>query len=117
MNKRDAIYLQDMPDHAHKLRDLAERTSREQYAADETLRAACRYWLQVIGEAASRVSTALQERHPNIAWRPMIGMRNRIVHDYLGIDDDTVWRTVVERIPELIEQLTALLDSDRVNDS
>ncbi len=109
--KNDEIYLRHMLDYAQKLQALAKRTSRAEYDGNETIQAAYRYWLQVIGEAAGRVSPEFQDAQSHILWRPMIGMRNRIVHDYLGIDDDTVWKTVQERIPELIQQLEQLLST------
>lgn len=109
MIKTDRYYLQNMLDYAVKLRALAARTSRSDYDQDETRQASYRYWLQVIGEAARYVSPALREARPDIPWQPMTGMRNRIVHDYLGIDDDIVWNTVHHRIPELIEQLNDLI--------
>ena len=73
------------------------------------IQAACRYWLQVIGEATRGVSSELEDEHDEVPWRARIGMRNRIVHDYLGIDDDTVWNTVTNRVPELIAALEAIL--------
>ena len=109
MQKTDRYYLQHMRDYALKLQALAARTSRLDYDHDETRQASYRYWLQVIGEAARHVSPALKDANPHLNWLPMTGMRNRIVHDYLGIDDDILWKTVRERIPELIEQLSAII--------
>ncbi len=106
--KDDVYYLRHMLEYASKLSVLAGKTTREQYNQNETIQAACRYWLQVIGEAAGKVSAAFQASQPEIPWRAMAGMRNRIVHDYLGIDDETVWKTVTERIPELIDALKNL---------
>ena len=116
MKKTETFYLRDMLDHAYKLQALAARTSRTQYDTDEVIRAACRYWIQVIGEAAAQVSTSFQEAQPQIEWRPMIAMRNRIVHDYLGVDDNTVWDTIREGIPKLIQQLEALLSASPPDD-
>lgn len=109
MSKDDRVLLRHMLDYSRKLNALARTHTREEYDRDETLQAACRYWLQVIGEAARGLSSEFEEDHPDIPWRAMVGMRNRIVHDYLGIDDDTVWKTVSERIPELTSALEALL--------
>lgn len=111
MKKDETYYLAHMLDYADKLRAVSAQTTRDQYDTDEKIQAAYRYWLQVIGEAARQVQPAFQTEHPQIPWRPIIGMRNRIVHDYLGIDDDTVWKTVEERIPELIDELKKLISS------
>lgn len=66
----------------------------------------------IIGEAAKRIVERLPElvrQTPNIPWREMAGMRNRIAHDYEKIDLETVWDTVAELLPELIQQIDALL--------
>ncbi len=58
--------------------------------------------LEIIGEAAARVSVPFRERHPAIPWSRMIGMRNRMIHTYDAVDLDIVWTTAHERIPELL---------------
>ena len=65
--------------------------------------------LQVIGEAARRVGRDFTERHPEIPWRAIIGMRNRVVHDYLFIDQDVVWDVVTDDLKPLISQLAKVL--------
>lgn len=109
MSHDDRYYLPHMLDHARKIRALPGSQDRAVFDADEAQRAALLHWLQIIGEAARQVSEPLQEAHPDIPWRAMVGMRNRIVHDYLGIDDEVVWETVKLRIPELIVELESLV--------
>ena len=67
------------------------------------------HWVQVIGEAASRVSHKTLASHPGIPWRRIVGMRHRIVHDYMNIDEDILWEVVTRSLPELIEILTPLV--------
>lgn len=114
MNKTERLYLHDMLDYAYKLSNLASRMSRTDFDTDEALRAACRYWFQVIGEAATHISSSFQDAHPEVEWRLMIGMRNRIAHDYLGIDDDIIWDTLHDDdgVPSLIVQLEQILPSE-----
>ncbi len=109
MSKDDAVYLRHMLEHACKVRELLSSADRAAFDADETLRVTVTHWLQVIGEAAQHVSESFQLAHVEIPWRAMVGMRNRIVHDYLGIDDEIVWQTAAFRIPELIAQLEELV--------
>ena len=59
--------------------------------------------LEVIGEAAGRISTQFREQHPEIPWHDMIGMRNRMIHGYDDVDIEIVWNTVQRRLPELLE--------------
>jgi uncharacterized protein with HEPN domain len=109
MSKDDLYYLRHMLEYARKIQVQPGSQDRTLYDAQETIKAALTYWLQVIGEAARHVSDPYQQAHPEVPWRAMIAMRNRIVHDYLGIDDAVVWETVSRRIAELILLLEELL--------
>jgi len=104
-NKDDRYYLLNMLIFAGKINELLANQTRHQFNENELLRVSITHWLQVIGEAARHVSDEFQSTHPEIPWRAMVGMRNRIVHDYLGIDDNMIWATATHRIPELIAQL------------
>lgn len=68
--------------------------------------------LEVLGEAANRVPVEVRERHPRIPWREMIATRNKVFHEYFGVDSEVVWRTVREDLPSLRPLLKALLDSE-----
>ena len=63
--------------------------------------------LELIGEAATRVPVNMRELAPEIAWRQIIGTRNRLAHAYLGIEPETVWLIVSESVPTLLLQLRA----------
>ena len=65
--------------------------------------------LELIGEAASRVPLDIRESAPEVAWRQIIGTRNRLAHAYLGIEPDTVWLIATRNVPILRDQLSALL--------
>ncbi len=65
--------------------------------------------LQIIGEAASRLSTTIQSQHPDIPWDKIIGMRHILVHGYFEIDLDIVWSAVVNDLPELRRRVTTIL--------
>jgi uncharacterized protein with HEPN domain len=66
--------------------------------------------MQVIGEAASRISDDVQFAHPEVAWSQIIAMRNILVHDYFNVDTDEVWATVERDIPILKNQVEAILN-------
>ena len=64
--------------------------------------------LELIGEAATHIPDAIRAAHPEIPWRQIVAMRNRLIHGYLGIDNDTLWSIVEKDTPALLEQLQAL---------
>lgn len=83
----------------------------EHFSHDETLRRAFVRSLEIIGEAAKKVPGGFRAQHPNIEWRSMAGMRDRLIHDYFGVDYELVWDVVRNRIPELRRQLAAVLEA------
>jgi uncharacterized protein with HEPN domain len=83
MQSRDDAWLLDMLLAATKARQFASSVSRERFIQDEVLQNAVMRQLQIIGEAANRVSPPSRTAHPTIPWREIVGMRNRLVHDYV----------------------------------
>lgn len=75
---------------------------------DEMLRFALTRAIEIIGEAASRVSLEAQAVLPGIPWREVAGMRNRLVHAYFDVDLDIPWKTAHEAVPALLEKLTSI---------
>ena len=69
--------------------------------------------LEVLGEAAKGVSDGLRRRHPGIRWKDMAGMRDRLIHDYPGVDLAIVWRAVAVELPKLRGQLQAIAEAGR----
>jgi uncharacterized protein with HEPN domain len=66
--------------------------------------------LTVIGEAAKKVPEEFRTQHPAVEWRAMTGMRDRLIHQYFGVDFDLVWDVVTTRMPELLRQVKSILD-------
>ena len=101
-----------------RLLDMLEAIQKiEQYAHDETFSPRNEdlvevwiiYHLQIVGEAASRISNELRAKHPEVAWGGMIGMRHVLVHGYFETDKELVWRVVEHDIPTLKSQIEKIL--------
>jgi uncharacterized protein with HEPN domain len=83
----------------------------EEFLGNETLQRAFVRSLEIIGEAAKKVPDAYRDQHPDIAWRAMAGMRDRLIHDYFGVDYELVWDVVQKRIPQLRGQVSLMLEA------
>jgi len=83
--------------------------SFEAFTADETLRRAFVRSLEVIGEAAKKVPDDFRSAHASVEWRAMAGMRDRLIHEYFGVDFELVWDVVTKRVPALREQIDLIL--------
>jgi uncharacterized protein with HEPN domain len=90
-----------MVDMTRKVVEAVGGKHREEYDADEILRLGSAHLVQVIGEAARKVSAEFQQALPEIPWRKIIGMRHCIVHDYVRLDEDVLWEVVHSDLPAL----------------
>lgn len=71
--------------------------------------------IEILGEAASRISNNTRDQYREIPWSNIIGMRNRLVHAYFDIDLDLVWQTVTSELPSLTNQIIAILDREHLD--
>jgi uncharacterized protein with HEPN domain len=102
---RDSAYLWDMWSAAGSILRFTAGVRFEDYVANELLRRATERSLQILGEAARRVSEELKSAHPEIPWRAIVAQRNVIVHDYVDLSDERVWEVVQRHLPPLMESL------------
>jgi uncharacterized protein with HEPN domain len=86
-----------------------------QYLKDRKLQLAVERLLEIIGEAANRVSNDFQQSHPEIPWRKIVGQRNVISHEYGEIKQERIWTVISSNIPGLLEKLEPLVKSESCN--
>jgi uncharacterized protein with HEPN domain len=102
MTRDPLAYLEDI---RQSLKEIAEFTTDmkfEDFTIDKkTINAVVRS-LEVIGEAAKNIPEEFRYRHPYIPWRKMTGMRDKLIHEYFGIDKKILWKTITEEIPDLL---------------
>ncbi len=109
------FYVDDMIDFAEKVLAYTDGLDQSGFVAsglsyDGTLRN-----LELIGEAATHIPDQIRASHSEIPWRMIIATRNRLIHGYLGIDDDTLWSIIKDDVPNLVPLLKALKDKSRIS--
>lgn len=111
MTRDPAACLSDMLEHAQHVEAFVAGMDREAFETDRKTQFAVLRGLEVVGEAAKRVSPEIQARFPDIPWRQIVGMRNVIAHDYLGLSLSMVYETATVFIPRLIMRLPEVIAS------
>lgn len=105
----DASYLRDMLAAARTVIDFVRDRTLEQYATDLLLRSAVERQIEIIGEAARRVSEEFKDLHAEIPWDKITRQRHVLAHDYGEIEHERIWRVATMHVPSLIEQLAPLV--------
>ena len=101
MIKDDSVYLDHIIESFEKISDYLRGVSYSDFIADEEKQDAVIRKLEVAGEATKRLSPEFRESYTDINWRAIAGMRDKLIHDYLDVDLDTVWETAINDIPNL----------------
>lgn len=109
MQKADKIRLQHMLDASKEAERFVQNKNRESLESERQLVLALVKAIEIIGEAASRISGKCREELTEIPWTDIIAMRNRLIHAYFDINLDILWQTVTEDIPPLIIELEKIL--------
>ena len=106
----DKVRLRHMLDYSRKAIAMLEGRAQEDLKTDDMLSLALTRAVEIIGEAAARVSPAIQQNHMSIPWPQIVGLRNRLVHGYDAVDLDILWNIVQYDLPPLIEQLETAIE-------
>ena len=102
------FYLDDMIEFAQKVLGYSAGLEQHDFVANELVYDAILRNLELIGEAATHIPDEVRDAYPQIPWRMVIATRNRLIHGYLGLDDDTLWSIVREDVPELLHDLRSI---------
>ncbi|MCC7450737.1 MAG: DUF86 domain-containing protein [Anaerolineae bacterium] len=116
MNDRDKVRLRDMLDAAHDGAAFATGRTRHMLDTDRMFAFALVRAIEIIGEAASRLSPETRQGLPQIQWQAVIGMRNKIIHDYVSVDYNIVWDVATNDLPNLIGELEKILGDSEQSD-
>ena len=109
MNENDLVRLHHMLDSAREAIAFADGENREALDTDRKLTLALIKSVEIIGEAASKLSQATRDANPQIPWSKIAGMRNRLVHAYFDINLNLLWETVTNDLPVLAQELVKII--------
>ncbi len=106
---RDVIYLGDILDAIRRIEGYTAGVKKKEFIEHLMMQDAVMRQIEIIGEASNSVSDEFQEKHPELPWFQMRGIRNKIVHDYRGINLQVIWETVKNDLPALKKQVEEIL--------
>ncbi len=106
---RDDAYLYDILESSRAALEYVGGKSREEFAKNAILQDAVVRRLEIIGEAAGRVSSATQKKHATLPWQAMKGTRNRVIHEYDSIELDIIWDIIQLDLPLLVSELEKIV--------
>lgn len=110
MKKRDSRdYLHDILESVDDVESFVEGMSFEEFVKDRKTKNAVLRSIEVIGEASRQLPVALREKYPEVPWKEIIGMRDKLIHGYSGIDFETVWKATKEDVPSLKKLIQKIL--------
>jgi uncharacterized protein with HEPN domain len=112
MSKEPVEYLRHIAEECSYILSVSTDLSKEAFFNDETLKRAIVRSLEIIGEATKKVSTEFKEKYSSIQWKSMAGLRDRLIHDYFGINYSIVWDVVTNKIPELNSKIQEVLNNE-----
>ncbi|NJN58740.1 MAG: DUF86 domain-containing protein [Leptolyngbyaceae cyanobacterium SL_5_9] len=112
MTERDRASLLDIARFAETILQLTAGMDEAAFQADVRTQLAVLYELTVLGEAVKRLSQEFRDRHPDIPWRNMAGMRDKLIHDYDRVDARRVWEVVTTSLPDLLNKIDPLLPKE-----
>jgi uncharacterized protein with HEPN domain len=106
----DSLRLRHMLTHAREAVEMSQHRQRADLETDRMLELSLVRLLEIVGEAASRVSRQTQERFASLPWPDIVGLRNRLIHGYDQVDHDILWDIIREDLPPLIAELERVLE-------
>jgi uncharacterized protein with HEPN domain len=107
--KDDSIYLEHIESSLKKIISYSSDFSRDAFLENTQLQDACIRQIEIMGEATKRISETFKEIHPEVPWKDMAGMRDKLIHDYLDVDLNIVYQTVAVDIPNLLPVIEKIL--------
>lgn len=108
--KHDKVYLSNIIDSIDRILDYTADISHKEFRKNNMIQDAVVRNFEIIGEATKHISSDLRRDTDHIPWKNMAGMRDKLIHNYMGVDLDAVWKTIDDILPSLRNDITKLLE-------
>lgn len=110
MKKEDSVYLRHILDAVNDIDEFVKDMDKERFLSNKAIKYAVVRSIEIIGEASKHLSKKFREQHKDIRWEDICGMRDKLIHDYIGVDYSVVWKVVERDIPSLKKKLMEVLN-------
>ncbi|MEW6482620.1 MAG: DUF86 domain-containing protein [bacterium] len=110
MKKEDTAYLKHILDAITRIEEYTAGIEYEDFMENHLIQDGVIRQIEIIGEASKRISDEIKKKHLDIPWKDMAGMRDKLIHNYLGVDMDALWDTVENDIPTLKSKLKDIIE-------
>ena len=107
--KDDSIYLEHIENSLNKIITYSSDINRDAFLENTQLQDACIRQIEIMGEATKRISDTFKEKHPEVPWKDMAGIRDKLIHDYIDVDLNIVYQTVAVDIPNLLPVIDKIM--------
>lgn len=112
MSKEPKQFLKHIADECSYIISISRNMSKDEFLNDETLKRAIVRSLEIVGEATKQIPADFKVQWHSIEWKKMAGMRDRLIHDYIGINYSIVWDVIKNKIPDLNKQVQEVLENE-----
>jgi len=107
--KRNKIFLEHILEEINFLLKVSQNLSFNQFMEDEVLKRACSRSIEIIGEAVKNLPDDFRNEYPNVEWKKIAGLRDKVIHFYFGVNWDIIWDVIIKKLPKLKQNIEEII--------